>query len=347
MPKTANGLWAQIIDWDNLQRAAKATAKKKWSFPEVLRFNNELEHNLLTIKRELIRHTWRPGRFREFVKLEPKPRSIAAPCYKDRVIHHALVQVVGPLFEAKFFSQSHACRIGKGQHKASDYLMHMLSSAQNIFGSRFYVLKCDVTKYFDNVDHEILMQIIGRTIRDKNTLWLIRQQVTGCEVFPHGRGIPKGCLTSQIFANIYLDQLDHYIKDELSIRHYVRFMDDFVILAGTKDELKTLLERIRTWLAEHLKLTLNQKTQIFPGRYLVDFAGYRHKPGYKLPRKRNLRRAAKKFKGLSRCYERGDVELEIVRSCVASFIGYIKHCKGWRSARSALSNLVLRPPKGA
>ena len=342
MPKPVKGLWDKVIDWDNLLLAAKEAAKKKRKFPEILQFNENIEHNLLAIKRELVDHTWRPGHFREFIKLEPKPRKINAPCYRDRVIHHALVQIIGPIFESRFIAHSYACRIGKGQHKASEYLSHMLNSAKALYGE-FYVLKCDVTKYFDNINHEILMRLIGHAVGDQDVLWLVRQQVTKCECFPHGKGIPMGGLKSQIFANIYLDQLDHYVKDEFGIRYYVRFMDDFVILGPSKVGLQELLGSIRVFLTTALELTLNHKTQIFPSQHFVDFSGYRHKPGFKLPRKRTVHRAARRFRGLTRCYARGVVSLETARSCVASFIGYIKHCKGWRSAGSTLSNLVLRP----
>jgi len=153
--------------------------------------------------------------------------------------------------------------------------------------------------------------------------------------------LPLGALTSQLLANVYLDQLDHFIKDTLGVRYYVRYMDDFILLHGDKTELWRLLAEIRDFLACELHLTLNNKTRVFPASHGVDFAGYRHFSGYKLPRKRNVRRARKRFAGLSRCYADGRVDIDTVRCCVASFTGYMRHCKGWKSAESTLNSLIL------
>ena len=148
-------------------------------------------------------------------------------------------------------------------------------------------------------------------------------------------------MTSQLLANGYLDQLDHYCKEALRLKYYVRYMDDFVVLGPEKTAIWRLLDEIRDFLAVEFHLSLNPKTRVFPASHGVDFAGYRHWTTHKLPRKRTLRRAARRFRGLSRLYAAGRVSLDTVRSSVASFAGYIKHCKGWRSAGSALEGLVL------
>ena len=345
MPKPAKRLWPRVLEWDNLLAGAKEASRGKRFRREVLDFNADLELNLLDLQERLASGLWRPGPYRMLEVLEPKRRLVHAPCFPDRVVHHALVQIVKPFFERRFLDCSYACRVGKGTHAASEAVARMLRSAYDMWGG-VYVLKADISQYFASIDREILLRIIARTIGDPDVLRLIRSLVMECGCIPGARGLPLGALTSQLFANAYLDTLDHFVKDRLRVRHYVRYMDDFVILGPDKPGLWTLLAEIRDFLACGLRLSLNPKTGIFPASHGVDFAGYRHWTGRCLPRKRNVRRAARKFKGLSRVYARGEVDLGTVRSVVASFAGYMAHCKGRRSAESALSRLVLvRPPE--
>ena len=345
MPKTAKNLWASVLEWENLLMAAKKASRGKRYHTEVMIFNARLEENLLRLRRLLRTGEWRPGHYREFEVFEPKRRMVHAPCFADCVLHHALVQVIGPYFERRFIEHSYAGRVGKGTHAASDHLSSMLRSAEAAWGT-VYALKADVTHYFYSIDHDILLRVVARTIGDRDVLNLLHVLVKGADCIKGNRGLPLGALFSQLLANVYLDQLDHFIKDGLGVRYYVRYMDDFVLLHHDKTELWRLLAEIRDFLACELHLTLNSKTRVFPASHGVDFAGYRHFSGYKLPRKRNVRRAKKRFAGLSRCYAAGDVDLDTVRCCVASFVGYMKHCKGWKSTESALSKLVLvRPPE--
>lgn len=345
MPKPAKGLWPRVLEWDNLVLAAREASRNKRFHRDVLHFNFHLEENLLRIRELLASGQWKPGQYKELWVYEPKQRLIHAPAFADRVVHHALVQVIGPHFERRFMDCSYACRVGKGTHAASMALQSMLMSAKARWG-RPYVLKGDISKYFYSISHGILLKVIRRTIGDRDVLRLIDSLVTECSCIDGSVGLPLGALTSQLFANVYLDQLDHFIKDELGVRHYVRYMDDFVVVHESKESLWVLLAQIRDFLATRLRLSLNPKTAVFPAGRGVDFAGYRHWATHALPRKRNVRRAARRFAGLSRVYARGRVSLDIVRSCVASFTGYMMRCKGWRSTESVLGRLVLvRPQK--
>ena len=339
MPVTARNLWESVLLWENLLHAARAASRHKRYHNEALRFNARREENLLQLRQLLRNGEWRPGPYREFEVFEPKRRMVHAPCFADRVVHHALAQVIEPCFERRFIAHSYACRKGKGTHAASDYLSSMLRSAET--AGEVYVLKADVTKYFYSIDHDILLRIVAHTIGDRDVLNVLHVLVRDCNCIAGNRGLPLGALTSQLLANAYLDQLDHFVKDRLGVRHYVRYMDDFVLLHHDKAQLWRLLAEIRDYMAYELHLTLNHKTQIFPAFHGVDFAGYRHWPGYKLPRKRNVRRAKKRFAGLSRGYADGHISIDTVRCCVASFTGYMRHCKGWKSAESALERLVL------
>lgn len=343
MPKKAKNLWEKVLAWENLLTAAKEASRHKRCRREVLFFNARREENILRLQRLLRAKEWQPGSFREFYVFEPKKRLIHAPAFSDRVVHHALTQQILPFFERRFIEHSFACRVGKGTHAASECLSSMLRSATAKWGE-VYVLKADVTKYFYSIDHEILLRIVERTIGDKDVLDLIRVLVCQCGCIEGPRGLPLGALTSQLLANVYLDWFDHHVKDTLGVKYYIRYMDDFILLHHDKRELWRLLAEIRDFLTCELHLTLNHKTRIFPASHGVDFAGYRHWTEYKLPRKRNVRRAKRRFAGLSRCFRAGRVDLDTVRCCVASFVGYTRHCKGWRSAGGALDKLCLVPP---
>ena len=340
MANTAKNLWPGFIARDNFKYALKEASKSKRCRMEVLRYSARQEENIQATRSVLERGQWKPGPYRDFYVHVPKKRLISAPCFRDRVVHHAIVQVIEPAFERRFIADSYACRKGKGTHAASGKMTAMLRD----MGGRGYALKADISKYFPSINHEVLLRAVGRTIGDRRMLSLLRALVT--EGDQRECGLPIGALTSQLFANVYLDALDHYVKDTLGIRHYVRYMDDFIILHHNKAELRRLLGLITAFLEGELKLRLNPKTDVFPLHRGVDFVGYRHWPYHTKPRKRNVQRARKRFAGLSRVYHRGGVDFATVRSVVASFIGYMKHCNGYRSLVSALSRLVLiRPPE--
>jgi hypothetical protein len=241
------------------------------------------------------------------------------------------VNVIEPLFERKFISGSYACRLGLGTHAAHERLLSMLRSETHKHG-RIYVLKTDIHSYFPSIDHEVLLRVIRRTIRDKDVLWLIEQIVKGCGF--EGRGVPIGALTSQLFANIYLDQLDHFVKDELGMKNYVRYMDDTTTVHHDKAVLKDLFGEIRHFVEDRLNLGLNPKSRIVPAARGLDFCGYRTWATHTLPRKRNIRRAKRRMRGLVRAYHAGRIAYETVNASWQSFLGYMKHCSGDRTTRS-------------
>jgi len=336
MPKTYNSLWAYIIDFENIYRAYLCARRCKRYRTEVLKFSSDLESNLIAIQNELIWETWEPGRWREFYIYDPKKRLIQAPPFKDRIVHHALVQVIEPLFERKFIYDSYACRVGKGTHAAMYRVLSFERQAKQNYG-HFYILKGDISQYFPSINHKVLKRIIRQTIRDKDTLWLIDRIIDfGGE---NGRGVPIGALTSQLFANIYLNEFDHFIKDELSVKFYVRYMDDFVIIHTNKDYLKQLLCKIEDFLWSRLVLRLNLKTQIFLYTQGINFCGYRIWPTHILPRKQTMKRAKKRFKKFSEWR----ISLDKIKASLMSFLGYIKHCNAYHSTLGTLKKLVLRP----
>lgn len=341
MPKPAKNLWPQVVDFGSLYAAWRGARCGKRYYDEVLRFYGNLEDNLLDIQRALINGTWFPSPCRVFVIPEPKLRLVQAPTFADRIVHRSLVKVIEPCFERRFIVDSYACRKAKGPLEASKRLRSFIITATENW-ERPYALKADIKSYFPSIKHGILLRQIARTLGDVSVLDL-------CEkiVLKNGftdSGLPIGALTSQLFANVYLDKFDHFVKDELGIRFYVRYMDDFIIVGKDRKFLQTILPALESFLNSQLELKLNPKTSIFPISHGIDFSGYRHWTTHTLPRKRNTRRARLDFRRLAREYAEGKIDFEYIRPRVASFCGQMKHCDAYRTTESVLSELVLVRP---
>lgn len=330
-------LWEAFLNFDNFYDAYLEAVKGNKYKGEVMRVSERIEQVLWDTMDRLEAGTWRPLPFHEFLsRTEVKRRVINAPAFKDRIVHHALCSVIKPCFERKFIYDSYANRTGKGTHKAVGRLQKYIRKTQDRYGAA-YVLQGDIHKYYEHVSHEKLIGIISRTIKDEKISCLCE---TIIESF--SPGIPIGALTSQLFANVYLDTLDHLVKDRMGVKMYLRYMDDFIIVAPDKTALRQYLETIEQYLRNDLKLTLNPKTGIFPARQGVDFCGYRTFINKILPRKRNLKAAKKRFKQLSYAYRWGNADIQEVTSKVGSFLGYMKHCNGARSTKSVLGCLKLQ-----
>ena len=345
MPKTYSQLYEQIISFENLYLAYCEARRGRRYRGDVLRFHQNHEETLLNLHKELKAKTWQPGPYREFLcTTEVKRRVIHAPAFIDRVVHHALANVTRPLFEKKYIFDSYATINGKGTHKAVFRVQEFMRRAGANWDT-VYVLQCDISKYYPSMDHDVLMEQIKRTIRDKDALWLWRQVIAGFND-DTGRGLPIGALTSQIAANIYLNVLDHFVKECMQVKYYVRYMDDFVLLGPSKEYLWDALADIKWLLEGHLKLKLNPKTKIYPASRGVDFAGYRTFTTHMLPRKRNIKAAKKRFQNLSKLYSKGMVSMDRAKASVMSFLGYVKHCQARRTTLSTLSRLTLTKKGG-
>jgi retron-type reverse transcriptase len=333
--KTFTNLWATIIDFENLYRAyCAASRSKRYRLPS-LRFAENLEENLITLQNELVWKTYHPGPLREFWITDPKKRLISAPEFRDRVIHHALVSVIEPCFERRFIYESHACRKNHGVHLAAARLQTFTRRAGEY---RYY--KGDIKSYFPSIDHETLKRIVRRSVSDRNALWLIDLIIDAYREGP--RGLPIGALTSQLFANVYLDQLDHFAKDVLGIRFYVRYMDDFIILGKNKAILAKTRALIESFLSDELRLTINPKSGIGSGK--IPFCGYYILPTHITPRRQTMRRAARRLRKLSRIYNTtgNRAALEKAKTSIVSFCGYLRHCASRRSCASVLNKIIFR-----
>jgi len=321
-------LYPLIYAFNNLYVAYVKARRGKRYKPEVLQFSANLERELIALYRELAGRSYRTGEYRRFTVYEPKKREVAALPFRDRVVHHALCNVIEPIFERGFIRDSYACRVGKGTHAAADRLTEFLRGAHRRWGG-CYVLKADVAGYFPSVDHGVLMDIIRRKIVCPETLGLIGE-ILGSWNGDVGRGIPIGSLTSQLFANVYLNELDQFVKHGLRARYYARYMDDVILLAADKAALWGWQSRIEQFLDEALRLHLNSKTDVFPEARGVDFVGYRTWRTHRLLRKRSARDIRRTLKVLGARYEAGEVDVETISAVVASWVGHASHADTYR-----------------
>jgi len=345
MPKSFNNLWNQVIDFENLYHAYRAACKGKRYRWESLKFKKNLEENLIGLQNNLIWNMYEPDPYRQFYVFEPKKRLISAPTFRDRVVHHALVQVIEPIFENRFVNDTFACRVGRGTHAAMRHVERCARAAHRQWGS-YYVLKCDVSKFFPSVDHDVLKRIVGRTIADTWVMGLTDVIIRSYESADQdGKGIPIGALTSQLFANLYLNPLDHYLKEERRVKYYGRYMDDFVILHNDKQYLRELLSDIENYLHDKLRLNMNPKTGIFAGKNGIDFCGYRIWPTHIKPRKSTVKRAKRRLKKMAKDYKDDPSVLDHAKASIQSFLGYIMHCNGWHTTQSVLEGTVFKSGK--
>jgi len=337
--KTYNNLFNMVVDFENLYKAYDKAKRGKRYRIQALRFKENLEQNLIEIQNELIWNMYKPLSYRQFWVYDPKKRLISAPAFRDRVVHHALIRIVEPIFERKFISDSFACRRGKGTHSAVARVQHFERIAYRNYGD-FYVLKLDVRKFFPSINHDILKREFKRIISDKKIQELYDRTIDSFE--PNGRGLPIGALTSQLSANMYLNPLDHYIKDICAERYYVRYMDDMIIIHPSKQHLKCLCGKIETYLNEYLDLQLNPKSKIFHWTQGIDFCGYRIWPTHIKPRKATVKKARRRLRKYSKIYQDNPEILSKAHQSIMSFLGYTKHCQCYNTTRSTLDSIVFR-----
>ena len=324
--KTYKNLWERIICFENLWLAARKARRGKGNRVDVARFEVGLEKNLFAIQKELINHSYLPGGYREFTVYERKPRVICAAPFRDRVVHHALCNIIEPIFDRTFIHDSYACRVGKGTHAAADRYTEFSRKNQ-------FVLKLDIRQYFPSIDHAILYAQLSRRITDPEVCWLIRLILAskGDEGFlwTSGKGIPIGNLTSQFFANVYLSDFDHWLKESIGCRHYIRYVDDMVILSNNKPRLHSLVPPVKEKLAS-LGLDIHcKKSNSFPVSEGCDFMGYRIWPDHRRLRPDNSQGIYRRLKLLAAQYKAGTVNLQNVSASVASWVGHASHADTW------------------
>jgi retron-type reverse transcriptase len=344
MAKTYANLYPRIYDFERLYQSFQKARKGKRHVREVIEHGARLEEELIQLQNELIWHRYQTGPYRAFKVYEPKERQVAALPFRDRVLQHALVSVIEPIWESRFIHDSYACRPGKGTHAGADRAEAFLRQVKRTHGQAS-ALKADISKYFQNVDHAILRRLLAKRIACRDTLALLDGIIDTWEDSP-GCGIPIGNLSSQLFANIYLHELDEFVKYQLRERHYIRYMDDFIIIHPDKAHLQRLRGQIETFLWRQLRLTTNHKTQVFPVRAIagrpLDFLGYRIWPTHRKLRKDSVRRMKRRLKRMAADYAQGRIGLAQINPRVQSWIAHARHASTWRLRGKLLGSVAFK-----
>jgi RNA-directed DNA polymerase len=344
MPRRHDDLFGRIATFRALHAAAKRAIKGKRRKPGGAAFMADLETELLRLERELNARTYQPGRYLAFEVRDPKRRTVSAAPFRDRVVHHALYDVVAPIFEGGFIQDSYANRVGKGTHRAV--------ARYERFRDRYqYVLRGDIYRYFPAIDHVILKADLRRRIACEATLWLLDTIIDGSnpqeavihyypgdDLFePHRRrrGLPIGNLTSQFFANVYLDGLDHFCKEVLRAPGYVRYVDDLALFHDELEVLATWRDRIATYLAKR-RLSLHaEKTLIAATSCSARYLGFELFLGgrRRLP-EANVRRFRNRLRGMRDRWRADTIDRKTVEQRVRSWIAHAEHADTWRLRRA-------------
>lgn len=343
--------WPVVCNFGWLIEADRNARKGKRYRAEVLNFTARLEDNLFTIQQGMMNGSYVLGPYRKLWVYVPKKRLVMALDYPDRIVQWSLYLYLNPIYDRLFIEDSYACRKGKGSHKAAKRLQYWMCQVQRKPGPGWYCLKLDISKYFYRVNHEKLLAILGRRVKDPAMMAFIRgvvnsraepfglprwrtPQDTPPEEWMYEVGMPIGNLTSQLFANIYLNELDQYCKHRLKIHYYIRYMDDVIILGQDKETLHRWKAAVETFLREELALDLNSKTSIRPVRQGVEFVGVRIWPTHMKLRKSTVRRIKREVRKISALYAAGDMTRQDFYRRIASIRGLLKHTESaslrWR-----------------
>lgn len=312
-----DNIYEEICSFENLYNAFNKVSSCHKNKASSLKFYNYLEENLIILQNELLWGTYEIGDFFNFICYEPKRREISALPYRDRVVQSAICNIIEPEISKTFINDSYACVTGKGALKAANRLNYFLNKKNSC-----YYLKCDIHKYFYNVDLDIAYNLYKRHIKDIRTLNLIYKVIHKDN--PE-KGIRIGNRLSQLTANLYLNELDHFIKHELKVKYYVRYMDDFIILDNNKRKLKELLLKIECFLEDKLKLKLNGKTEIGKANQGIEFVGYNIFPGRKLIKKQTVYRTRR----FITAFIKGKVPAERFCRSMASISGHAVHTSNY------------------
>ncbi len=322
MPKTLRNQFDKKLSYEKLMEAHKRSCDNKTCRKDIILFNLKKEAYVKYLYENLKNQTYKHGGYTIFYVHEPKLRRIQKSRYIDRVVHRWLVDnFLAPTFIPQFIKNSYACLPNRGMHQATLDVKQAMGHCKCIWGE-YYIVKMDVKKYFQNINKEILLKIVNRKIKDKKLIWLINEIIYSTE---EDTGIPIGNYTSQIFANIYLNEVDQYAKHILKLKYYFRYMDDTIVLVKSKSEAKNVLERIREFLNEKLKLELNSKTQIFKSKQGVNFCGYKINEYRMKIREKGKKKIKKKIKHLKENIKSGTMTSIEAKKYLCGHFGYIKY----------------------
>lgn len=344
--KIYRNLFNKITDPETLFLAWREFKSGKNSKLDVISFEQNLEQNIFRLARDLHSKKYRHGGYEDFYISDPKLRHIYKASVLDRILHHSITSVLAPIFDKTFISNSFSCRVGKGTHKGVDTLRDMIRKESRNDTRACYILKCDVQKFFDSIDHRILLSLLSKTIKDEETLWLlnilVESYVSSKSDLFYKKGVPIGNLTSQLFANIYMNEFDQFMKHKLKVKYYARYTDDFVIVSNDKVYLENLIIQISSYLSSNLSLNLHpNKVEIISYTKGVDFLGYVLFPRHTLLRKRTKKRILRNFNNKVLLCREGKIEKVKVEATLNSYLGVLSHSDGYKFSENLKNNFWL------
>lgn len=341
MSKTIKNCFYEKLTFENFLQAHIRASQGKKSKKEIILFEMDLENNIIRMMNEIKEGRYHFGKYREFLVYEPKERLIKSLPYRDRVVHQWYVEeFIKPYFYKRFINDTYACLDNRGTHKAVFRAQHQMRLMKRQYG-RYYILKCDVKKYFYSINKDILFNILKKRISDKKLLEFSKLILNDGQKI----GIPIGNFTSQYFANIYLNELDHFVKEQLQIKHYIRYMDDFILLLRTKEEAKFCLNEIDCFLHNHLDLSLNRKSKYYPSNLGIDFCGYKIFETHILLRKRFKRKFKKSIRLWYKLKSQNKFYHTKFLLSLNSYKGHACHCNSYHfisKMELIIKNLVLQ-----
>jgi retron-type reverse transcriptase len=337
--KIYKNVFEKIISIDNLFAAWDAFKSDKRSRKDVQAFERNVEEHLFALYRDLSSKKYKHGAYSGFWIKDPKPRHIHKATVRDRILHHAIFTILNPIFEPTFIAQSFSCRIGKGTHKGIQMLAEIVNKLNRNGYKDVFVLKCDVRKFFDSINHDVLLRILAKRIKDPDAMWLLSEIV---ESFTSGqsnlfecKGVPIGNLTSQLFANVYMNEFDQFLKHKLRVKYYLRYTDDFIVVSNDKKYLCDLIEPIKQFLKSELTLSLHPyKVTIRKFSQGIDFLGYIILPYHRQLRTKTKKRIFRKLFRRMKEHKQGLIPLEKVEQTLQSYLGVLSHADSYALAEN-------------
>lgn len=334
-----NGFFHNIISLPNLLKAWKKFKECKNTKKDVSEFEFNLENNLFQLHHELLNKIYKPDPYQAFFVYDPKKRHIHKATVRDRVLHQAVFQILYPIFNKHFIFDSYSSRAEKGTHKGSKRLFVFLKKESKNWKSPVFALKGDIRKFFDSIDHRILFELVKKKIFDKDTLWFVSKILKSFEKSPN-TGLPLGNVTSQLFANIYLNEFDQFVKHKLKTKSYLRYADDFILINKNRDILLQNIIEIQNFLKQNLKLELHpNKISIRKLKQGVDFVGYVILLYVTVLRTKTKNRIFKKLKKIQRELNNGKISKKEFEQSRTSYFGVLKHCKNKKIKRDLKKDL--------
>jgi retron-type reverse transcriptase len=316
-----------IICLENLLGAWKEFEKGKKHKRDVQEFSMHITDNIFSLHNNLLHHTYKHGGYQAFKINDPKPRDIHKALVQDRLLHHAIYRILYPFFDKTFIADSYSCRNEKGTHRAINKFQTYFCKVSRNNTQTCWVLKCDIKKFFANIDHAILMEISAEYIPDKDILELLKNIISSFSIKDRKNiGLPLGNLTSQLFVNIYMNKFDQFVKHKLKAKYYIRYADDFVFLSEDKKLLENQIIVIQKFLLEELKLELHpDKVFLKTISSGIDFLGMINFSDHRVLRTKTKRRIFRKISRKKWEVQNGTISQKAFNQSVQSYLGILRH----------------------